>query len=41
MVKRDYYDSLCRLIKNEEPNTLDTEHTLRYKSFTLWRNYDC
>ena len=30
--KRDYYDSLCRLVEKEEPNTLDTEHTLRYKS---------
>ena len=30
--KRDYYDSLCRLVENEESNTLDTEHTLRYKS---------
>ena len=29
---RNYYDSLCRLVENEEPNTLDIEHNLRYKS---------
>ncbi len=31
-LSRNYYDSLCRLVENEEPNTLDTEHNLRYKS---------
>lgn len=29
---RDYYNSLCRLIENEESNTLYTEQNLRYKS---------
>jgi CRISPR-associated endonuclease/helicase Cas3 len=31
-LKRDYYDSLCRLIENEEPNNLDAEQNLRYNS---------
>jgi hypothetical protein len=29
---RNYYDSLCRLIDNEEPNNLDAEQNLRYNS---------
>jgi CRISPR-associated endonuclease/helicase Cas3 len=31
-LKRDYYDSLCRLVENGEPNNLDTEQNLRYNS---------